>query len=210
MLYWFAKFEGQGPDLKVRDFVLLPSYLFLIYLQRLNTNGRPKQVQAWIKNHNKTIVPPLNIAVFSPQTLVWWKVNQPEWRTTGVDGLSPAAYHRAAPDDADWSSVARGGTAGVYTVVMALSWWVRSATVPWTDDLTTIVNDVTWVLRTLSDIDHPPAMSNQTLPIGPTKRAQVPNGDAPSTASGRQVKRYVANDLVMTFTDAYSFFQPSL
>ncbi|RXW11814.1 hypothetical protein EST38_g14041 [Candolleomyces aberdarensis] len=170
LISFYAQFEAQSSDAK-----------------RMNTNGRPKQVQAWMKSHNKTTPQPLDLAVYSPQTLGWWKINQPEWRTVNVDGISPINFCREVPNDADWSSLARGGSAGIYTVVMALSWWVRNTGSSWSKDLSAIVDDVTWVLRTL--VQNGSVKESQATSTSPGKRAQHDDNSAPTRSSGRPVKR---------------------
>jgi hypothetical protein len=51
------------------------------------------------------------------------------------------------PDDERWGGLMKGGTAGIYTVVIALSWWIKAlGTVPDGGDASVAVRDVTWVL----------------------------------------------------------------
>jgi hypothetical protein len=78
--------------------------------------------------------------------MAWWIALQPEWRLQD-DG----SFNYEAPEDEDWRALHKGGRAGLYTVVVALSWWVRALTpeIPsfraWT-----AVHDVQWVIGQIS------------------------------------------------------------
>jgi hypothetical protein len=74
--------------------------------------------------------------------MAWWIAIQPEWRMA-EDG----SFKYEAPKDEDWSVLHKGGTAGLYTVVVALSWWVRVLT----PEISSFrawaaVRDVQWVI----------------------------------------------------------------
>jgi hypothetical protein len=78
--------------------------------------------------------------------MAWWIAIQPEWRITD-DG----SFNYEAPKDEEWSVLRKGGTAGLYTVVVALSWWVSTLT----PENTSIrawgaVRDVQWVIEQIS------------------------------------------------------------
>ena len=60
---------------------------------------------------------------FGSSFMAWWIAIQPAWRVKD-DG----SFNYEAPKDEDWSVLHKGGTAGLYTVVVALSWWIRSLT----------------------------------------------------------------------------------
>ncbi|KAJ2924238.1 hypothetical protein H1R20_g12856, partial [Candolleomyces eurysporus] len=75
--------------------------------------------------------------------------NQPEWRIKGVDSVNPSAFMREVPPDADWTSLARSGTTGIYTVVMAVSWWILKAGAEWAKDVGTLVGNITWALKAM-------------------------------------------------------------
>ena len=53
--------------------------------------------------------------------MAWWKVLQPAWRCT-VDGILSTDM----PKSETWATLSRGGSSGIYTVVIALSWWIRA------------------------------------------------------------------------------------
>jgi len=62
--------------------------------------------------------------------------------------LSDGAYCQTCPADENWINLGKGGSAGLYIVVMALSWWIRvlgshdEASLAWN-----VVKDVCWVLQ---------------------------------------------------------------
>jgi hypothetical protein len=153
----------------------------------MNTMSRPKAVQAWIRSHKKTVIPDIDIAVYPTQTLAWWKTNQPSWRIEGIDGMNPLEFKRPATPDADWSSLNRGGTAGIYTVVMALSWWISRVGSEWSQELTAFVDDLAWVLGEMSAPNPEEGPSAQS----PKRAHEEVSNDESGTSSGRQVKRYV-------------------
>jgi len=71
---------------------------------------------------------------------------QPSWRV-----LSDGGYSKAIPTDETWSNLGKGGSAGLYVVVVALSWWVH--VVQEDEDLTlwAVVDDICWVLWQLCE-----------------------------------------------------------
>ena len=75
--------------------------------------------------------------------MAWWIALQPAWRVAD-DG----SFNYEVPEGEDWCTLHKGGKAGLYTVVVALSWWVRALTpeIPgfcvWK-----AVNDVQWVIN---------------------------------------------------------------
>lgn len=78
--------------------------------------------------------------------MAWWIAIQPAWRVAD-DG----SFNYEVPEDEDWCALHKGGKAGLYTVVVALSWWVRALTpeIPgfraWK-----AVHDVQWVIDKIS------------------------------------------------------------
>lgn len=113
--------------------------------QKLPTKERPEEVSVWIRRHRKDIVPEFKVSEFSIQWMTWWREIQPEWRREegGSNSLS-----RQTPDDETWGSLVKGGTAGLYTVVMSLSWWIKQVASDGSlADAWTSVKDVIWVLN---------------------------------------------------------------
>ena len=78
--------------------------------------------------------------------MAWWIALQPAWRVAD-DG----SFNYEVPKDEDWCTLHKGGKAGLYTVVVALSWWVRALTSEtpgfraWK-----AVQDVQWVINKIS------------------------------------------------------------
>ena len=60
------------------------------------------------------------------------------------------------PENETWNLLKKGGSAGLYIVVMALSWWVATLKAESDDSQAwDIVNDVTWVLSSAMPTSHP-------------------------------------------------------
>ncbi|PPR07121.1 hypothetical protein CVT24_010597 [Panaeolus cyanescens] len=111
---------------------------------KLNITGRPSEVTAWVKDKKKHIVPSIKAGKYGKEWMGWWHNLQPPSRRDGDGVLN---LRRVVPLD-EWSkTLLKGGTAGIYTVIVALSWWVK--TYPEDPNLWTCVDDVSWVLSQL-------------------------------------------------------------
>ena len=105
--------------------------------------------------------------------MAWWITIQPKWRIA-EDG----SFNYYTPADEDWRVLHKGGTAGLYIVVVALSWWVGVLTpeIPsfraWT-----AVRDVRWVIDQISTKLCTPAMKKRPLEdvaqVGKAKRYAI-------------------------------------
>jgi hypothetical protein len=96
--------------------------------------------------------------------MAWWKGMQPEWRASlDTDGT----LIRDTPAYEDWLALKKGGTAGMYIVVVGLSWWVKAQTSgpDNSNDAWSAVADLLWVFRQINNIDSTAAVA------GTTKRA---------------------------------------
>jgi hypothetical protein len=102
------------------------------------------------------------VSEFGLQWIKWWRDIQPEWRKEEL-GEGNNSLSRQVPDGEMWVSLLKGGTAGIYTVIMALSWWIKQ--LPSSGTHTNVwrnVEDVIWVLAEVT----------KTLPdLGGTKRS---------------------------------------
>jgi len=100
----------------------------------LPTDSHPQEVALWIKCHLKKKHEAVSVLPdeYGPRFVAWWRSIQPSWCT-----LPDGGYAKATPDDENWASLGKGGSAGLYIVVMALSWWIRAL------DLTG-VNSTAW------------------------------------------------------------------
>ena len=67
---------------------------------------------------------------------------QPSWRDQGENNLS-----RDMPKEENWSLLKKGGKAGIYTVVIGLSWWIQSQGMQRDTESWTVLGDLTWVLH---------------------------------------------------------------
>ncbi|KAF8333818.1 hypothetical protein F5887DRAFT_892945 [Amanita rubescens] len=110
---------------------------------KLPTASRPNEVQAWIRNKKKDAPPAVDPQAYGAAFTKWWETLQPSWRTRN-DG--PLSYE--LPPDEDWCVLGKGGSAGIYTVIVALSWWIiaGSAESDSTSPLWAAVYDVHWVI----------------------------------------------------------------
>ena len=129
-------------------------------LQKLPTSARPPEVAQWIKRHVNKKHDPVTVSTDYPSCFVaWWNAIQPAWRIKPNGLLS-----REAPAREAWTSLKKGGSAGLYVVVMALSWWIckleAGSDELWAWD---IVDDVTWVLSSVM-LAPPPSGVKRALP----------------------------------------------
>ena len=112
----------------------------------VSTSALPPEVAQWIKRHVNKKHKPVAISIDYPSHFVaWWNAMQPSWRIKHDGSLS-----REAPAKELWTSLRKGGSAGLYVVVMALSWWICKLEAG-SDELQAwdIVDDVTWLLSSV-------------------------------------------------------------
>jgi hypothetical protein len=104
--------------------------------------------------------------------MAWWIALQPRWRLA-EDG----SFNYNVPEDEDWHVLHKGGKAGLYTVVVALSWWVRalSSEVP-SLRVWKAVHDVRWVIEQIS------------MKLAPAGRKRPVEDSAQSGKSKRHVR----------------------
>lgn len=105
---------------------------------------------------------------------------QPSWRTEGLDD----SLVRQTPEGEKWEALRKGGTAGIYVVVMGLSWWVKAQRVVHDIDAWVTAGDILWVIEEMKkDMAVPMRLS--------TKRTREDEGDDDSEGATQQRKRYV-------------------
>jgi len=92
------------------------------------------------KKHEPVVVIPDN---YGSHFTAWWNNIQPQWR------LQPdGSYSTACPADENWSALRKGGSSGLYLVVVSLSWWIAAVTQSGGDSAVWIlVDDFIWVLQ---------------------------------------------------------------
>jgi hypothetical protein len=104
-------------------------------------------MKPWIKSRidKKDVAPRVQPVEYGKSFMKWWTALQPSWRRSMVGGTLTLA--KDIPDDEKWGGLMKGGTAGIYTVVVALSWWIKAiGTIADGGDASVAVRDVTWVL----------------------------------------------------------------
>jgi len=65
---------------------------------------------------------------------------QPSWRKNVNIG-------HETPRGESWDTLRKGGTAGIYVVVMGLSWWIKAQGVERDAEAWLAVDDVSWVIE---------------------------------------------------------------
>jgi hypothetical protein len=106
------------------------------------------EMKAWIKARvdKKDVAPDVQPEEYGKSFMKWWTVLQPSWRKMDDGRLT-----KDTPDGEKWGGLLKGGTAGIYTVVVALSWWIKAlGTVAEGGEAFLAVRDVAWVLEQAS------------------------------------------------------------
>ncbi|PPR06998.1 hypothetical protein CVT24_011094 [Panaeolus cyanescens] len=138
--------------------------------KQLATTSRPKEVQTWVKRHKHLKSKPMDVDLSEfPSTFnAWWRALQPDWRREHQDD---ATMPRTPPStgDSDWTALAKGGNTGIYTLIMALSWWVRSTPAVNDDPVWSVVDDIKWVLGQI----HTPKCASRNSKKRPSNAAGV-------------------------------------
>ena len=114
-------------------------------MQKLPTLHRPAEVQIWVKRHvdKKDIPMEIKPKPYGSLFMKWWRALQPSWRRGQVEGV----LEKDVPRGEKWDGLAKGGTAGIYVVVMALSWWIKAIETPAPEgEAWGVVQDLCWVL----------------------------------------------------------------
>jgi len=137
------------------------------------------EVAQWIKRHiNKKHEPVTVSADFPSRFVAWWNAIQPLWRIKPDGSLS-----REAPAGETWTSLKRGGSVGLYVIVMALSWWICKLEAV-SDELQawSIVDDITWLLSSVMLATPPSAFGSMGVKRASpdTANASADNKSPPS------------------------------
>jgi hypothetical protein len=68
------------------------------------------------------------------------------------------------PDKESWASLKKGGSAGLYIVVMALSWWVLTLKAGSDDpQVWATIDDITWVLSSVMPTCRPTILESRSV-----------------------------------------------
>ena len=106
-------------------------------------SSRPAEVAEWIKSKKKDSPHAVDPDTYGSSFMTWWIAIQPKWRVA-----DDSTFTYTAPNDEDWHALHKGGSAGLYTIVVVLSWWVL-ALMPEGPSFRawTAVRDVQWVIE---------------------------------------------------------------
>jgi hypothetical protein len=124
--------------------------------QKLPTKLRPKEISEWIKSKKKDSVPSLKPGEYGNRFMGWWEKMQPSWRTTGLQ--AGRTLFRDVPTGETWEVLKKGGTAGIYIVVMGLSWWVIAQRAEIDVNAWSVVDDLMWVIQEMKADRGSPAL----------------------------------------------------
>ena len=145
LLSEYLDFEREGPITGVCFSLSVFSMYNSQQPQKLSTSSQPDSVTPWIKRHIQKKHEPIEVEEndYGPQFCAWWTAIQPTWRI-----LPGGQYSREVPDNETWASLRKGGSAGLFVVVVALSWWVRAAgDVVDQSRLRSVIGDLHWVVQ---------------------------------------------------------------
>jgi len=110
--------------------------------------GRPQEVSDWMRSKKKEVVPPVKPAQFGKQFMEWWTVLQPDWRKDDTEGS--LSFFRDVLTGETWQGMKKGGMAGIYIVIMALSWWIQAQKAERDVLAWSTVDEFLWVIEQLN------------------------------------------------------------
>ena len=117
---------------------------------------------------------------FGNQFMDWWMMMQPGWRKDDTRSLVTLVLFRDIPQGETWQGLRKGGTAGIYVIVMGLSWWIKAQGIEHDTNVRSAINDISWVLQQMNEYSPSRAPA-------PKKRALDVDGDGKD--EGLQRKR---------------------
>lgn len=79
----------------------------------------------------------------------WWTLLQPVWRKDDNTATSLVLF-RDIPMGKTWQGLRKGGTAGIYVVVMGLSWWIKAQQTAYDANAWSAVDDLSWVIQQMN------------------------------------------------------------
>lgn len=135
----------------------------------MNVASRPIEVKTWIGSKKKAVIPDVAIEDYSKHWSKWWDTLQPAWRVGRGCNV---------PESPDWTCLQKGGTSGIYTVVVSLAWWAGKVSNTH-DSFWELVGDVEWVLREL-------AMGLAAVPKPKAKRPLAAMDEGPLVSGPRK------------------------
>ena len=102
---------------------------------------------------------------------------QPSWRKEGE------RLGRDTPKNETWQGLRKGGTAGLYVVLVGLSWWIKAQHAQRDNDAWTAVDDLSWVFQQMKKAVV------ATTSVAAKRVREVEDGEENGEAQPR--KRYV-------------------
>jgi len=102
-------------------------------------------------------------------------VIQPDWWKDDIEGS--LLFFRNVPIGETWQGMRKGGTVGIYIVMMALSWWIKAQKAKRDVEAWSTVNELLWVIQHLNQKTVPSTTVTK-------KRAHDEKGD--SEGEGKQ------------------------
>ena len=139
-----------------------------------------------------------NIIPYLTSFKLWWSGLQPDWRRDADGDVWPPSQILPQAVN-DWTALRRGGTNGLFVVIMGLAWAYRASSTlpqrPGLVDVMCLIGDVTLVLKQIANPD-----TDCSVPQSPTKRprssrskpvssAQLPTLGAAASSSKPASKR---------------------
>ena len=92
-------------------------------------------------------------------------------------------HYHDIPKGETWQALRKGGTAGIYIVVMGLSWWIKTQQAERDANAWSTVEDLLWVIQHMNQY----TASGAPVPPVPKKRAHDENGG--DKGEGQRKKR---------------------
>jgi hypothetical protein len=80
----------------------------------------------------------------------WWMMMQPSWQKDNTCSIVMLVLFRNMPQSKTWQGLRKGGTAGIYVVVMGLSWWIKVQCTECDVDTWSAIDDLLWVLQQMN------------------------------------------------------------
>jgi len=117
--------------------------------QNLLTKLWPQEITDWVKSKKKDVVPIIKQDMYCTQFTEWWGGLQPSWHQfQGAN--SPLNLVCETLKAETWQALKKGGTSGIYVVVMDLSWWIKGQQNKCNANAWAVVDDLSWVIQQMS------------------------------------------------------------
>lgn len=140
--------------------------------------SRPQELRTWLTTGKRSLdrIPAVvDACTYGTEWVKWWTAAQPQERDT-----QQWPFPKNVNGDGGWHRFPANGKDGIFTAVMALSWWARAikspSEIPFFEEATT---DLHWVIQELIRIKT----SHQLPPSLPLPPPQSEDGSLPSLPS---------------------------